>query len=132
MLHGDIGAVGSLAMSKGAPALERISLRLFVPVKPMLAETADDAEQILAEHKDGTAFEYKFDGARIQIHRKGEKVRIFSRRLTDVTDSIPEIVDFVKTQVKASEFLIEGESIREPPLLAQSPVLEGGGFLFWL
>ena len=111
MLHGDIGDVASLAMSKGATALERISLRLFVPVKPMLAEMADDAEQVLAEHKDGTAFEYKFDGARIQIHRKDDKVRIFSRRLTDVTDSIPEIIDFAKTQVKASEFLIEGEIV---------------------
>ena len=111
MLHGDIGDVASLAMSKGATALERISLRLFVPVKPMLAEMADDAEQVLAEHMDGTAFEYKFDGARIQIHRKDDKVRIFSRRLTDVTDSIPEIIDFVKTQVKASEFLIEGEVV---------------------
>jgi len=111
MLHGDIGDVASLAMSKGSPALESISLRLFVPVKPMLAEMADDAQQVLAEHKDGTAFEFKFDGARIQIHRKDEKVQIFSRRLTDVTDSIPEIVDFAKTQVKVSEFLIEGEVV---------------------
>src|SRR6266702_4713711 len=51
------------------------------------ATMADDPQQVLAEHKDGTAFEYKFDGARIQIHRKDEKVQIFSRRLTDVTDS---------------------------------------------
>ena len=111
MLHGDIGDVASLAMSKGATALGRISLRLFVPVKPMLAEMADDAEQVLAEHKDGTAFEYKFDGARIQIHRREDRVRIFSRRLTDVTDSIPEMVDFAKNHVKASEFLIEGEVV---------------------
>jgi len=111
MLHGDIGDVARLAMIKGAPALERISLRLFVPVKPMLAEMADDAEQVLAEHKDGTAFEYKFDGARIQIHRREDRVRIFSRRLTDVTDSIPEMVDFAKNHVKASEFLIEGEVV---------------------
>src|SRR5205807_6018864 len=54
---------------------------------------------------------YKFDGARIQIHRKSDQVRIFSRRLTDVTDSIPEIVDYAKTKVKASEFLIEGEVV---------------------
>jgi DNA ligase-1 len=111
MLHGDIGDVASLAISQGALALEHITLRLFVPIKPMLAEMADDAKQALGEHKDGTAFEYKFDGARIQIHRKGDKVRIFSRRLTDVTDSIPEIVDFAKTQVKAQEFLIEGEVV---------------------
>src|SRR6266566_3549542 len=62
MLHGDIGDVARLAMSKGSTALEKISLRLFVPVKPMLAEMADDAQDVLAEHKDGTAFEYKFDG----------------------------------------------------------------------
>lgn len=111
MLHGDIGDVANRAMSQGADALERITLRLFVPVKPMLAEMADDAQQALEEHKDGIAFEYKFDGARVQIHRKDDKVRIFSRRLTDVTDSIPEIVDFAKTQVKASEFLIEGEVV---------------------
>jgi len=86
-------------------------LRLFVPVKPMLAEMAEDISQVLAEHKDGSAFEYKFDGARIQIHRKQDRVRIFSRRLTDVTDSIPEMVDYAKTKVKASEFLIEGEVI---------------------
>jgi len=111
MLHGDIGDVASLAMSGGATALEKIILRLFVPVKPMLAEMAYDAQQVLAEHEDGTAFEYKFDGARIQIHKKDEEVRIFSRRLTDVTDSIPEIVDFAKTHVKSSEFLIEGEVV---------------------
>src|SRR5437870_11036640 len=59
MLHGDIGEVASLAMSQGAPALERVSLLLFVPIKPMLAEMADDARQVLAEHKGGTSFEYK-------------------------------------------------------------------------
>ncbi len=111
MLHGDIGDVASLAMSEGVAALEGITLRLFVPVKPMLAEMADSVEQALSEHKDGTAFEYKFDGARIQIHRKADKVRIFSRRLTDVTDSIPEIVDFARIHVKASEFLVEGEVV---------------------
>ncbi len=111
MLHGDIGDVASLAMSKGGTALEHIGLSLFVPVKPMLAEMAEDVSQVLAEHRDGTVFEYKFDGARIQIHRKNDKIRIFTRRLTDVTDSIPEIVDFARTQVKASEFLIEGEVV---------------------
>ncbi len=110
MLHGDIGEVASLAMSLGTAGLERIALRLFVPVKPMLAEMAEDSAQVLAEHKDGTAFEYKFDGARIQIHRKKEEIRIFSRRLTDVTDSIPEIVEFARS-LGTSEFLIEGEVV---------------------
>jgi DNA ligase-1 len=111
MLHGDIGDVARIAMTEGAAALARVGLRLFVPVKPMLAEMAEDISQVLAEQKEGSAFEYKFDGARIQIHRKQDRVRIFSRRLTDVTDSIPEMVDYAKTKVKASEFLIEGEVI---------------------
>ncbi len=111
MLHGDLGDVARRAMVEGSPSLEKIGLRLFVPVKPMLAQMADDVGQVLAEHKDGTAFEYKFDGARIQIHRKNDRVRIFSRRLTDVTDSLGEIVEFGKAQVKAPEYLIEGEVV---------------------
>ncbi len=111
MLHGDLGDVAKRALAEGQAGLETIGLRLFVPVKPMLAEMAKSVEQVLAEHEDGTAFEYKFDGARIQIHRKNEKVRIFSRRLTDVTDSLSEIVDFAKTRVKSVEYLIEGEVV---------------------
>ncbi len=111
MLHGDLGDLARRAIVEGPSSVERIGLQLFVPLKPMLAEMAEDIGQVLAEHKDGSAFEYKFDGARIQIHRKEEKVRIFSRRLTDVTDSLSEIVDFAKTQVRASEYLVEGEVI---------------------
>jgi len=111
MLHGDIGDVAKIAMTKGSVALEKVGLRLFVPVKPMLAEMAESIPQVLAEHKEGSAFEYKLDGARIQIHRKQDRIKIFSRRLTDVTDSVPEIVDYAKTKVKSSEFLIEGEVV---------------------
>ncbi len=111
MLHGNLGDVAKRAIVEGQAGLESIVLKLFMPVKPMLAEMAESVEQVLAEHRDGTAFEYKFDGARIQIHRKGEKVRIFSRRLTDVTDSLSEIVDFAKTQVSSDEYLIEGEVV---------------------
>ena len=111
MLHGDIGDVAKIAMTRGGVALEKIGLRLFIPVKPMLAEMAEDVPQVITEHPEGSAFEYKFDGARIQIHRKHDEVRIFSRRLTDVTYSIPEIVDYARSKVKGSEFLIEGEVV---------------------
>jgi len=111
MLHGNLGDLARRAILEGPASVEQVSLRLFVPVKPMLAEMAENVLQVLEEHKDGSAFEYKFDGARIQIHRKGGKVRIFSRRLTDVTDSLSEIVEFAKTQVRASEYLLEGEVV---------------------
>ncbi|HZY95413.1 MAG TPA: ATP-dependent DNA ligase [Candidatus Bathyarchaeia archaeon] len=109
MLHGDIGDVARRAITQGPSSLEQIGLRLFVPVKPMLAENADTIQDVLSEHVEGSAWEYKFDGARFQIHRKGDQVRVYSRRLTDVTDSLPELVDFARTKMNAAEFLVEGE-----------------------
>lgn len=109
MLHGDIGDVARRAIKEGSGSLEKIGLALFTPVKPMLAENADSIDEVLAEHDEGSAWEYKFDGARIQIHRKGDNIRIFSRRLTDVTDSLPEVLELAKTKMKSSEFLVEGE-----------------------
>ena len=111
MLHGDIGDIAKIAITGGPKELQRIGIHLFIPVKPMLAEMAETLETVLREHPDGSAFEYKLDGARIQIHKSGDKVRIYSRRLTDVTDSIGEIVEFAKTKVNASEYLIEGEVV---------------------
>jgi DNA ligase-1 len=111
MLHGDIGDIAKIAITQGPKGLKEIGIRLFVPVKPMLAELAETFETVFKEHPDGTAFEYKLDGARIQIHKSADKVRIYSRRLTDVTDSIGEIVTFAKTKVKAAEYLIEGEIV---------------------
>ena len=111
MLHGDIGDIAKIAITGGPKELQRIGIHLFIPVKPMLAEMAETLETVLREHTDGSAFEYKLDGARIQIHKSGDKVRIYSRRLTDVTDSIGEIVAFAKTKVNASEYLIEGEVV---------------------
>lgn len=111
MLHGDIGDLARKAITEGAIALEKIQLRLFIPVKPMLAEMATDPDEVLTEHHEGSAFEYKFDGARIQIHRKGDEIRIFSRRLTDVTESLSDIVEFARTHVNSSEYLVEGEAV---------------------
>jgi DNA ligase-1 len=67
--------------------------------------------EALKEHGGKTAFEYKLDGARVQIHKQGEIVKIYSRRLTDVTESLPEIAEAVKNNVKAEEAILEGEVI---------------------
>jgi len=72
---------------------------------------ADNVDEALKEHGGKTAFEYKMDGARVQIHKLGDDVRVFSRRLTDVTDSLPEIVETAKKNVKAKEAILEGEVI---------------------
>jgi DNA ligase-1 len=111
MLTGDIGEVAALAKAKGEKGLEAVGFKLFKPVKPMLAQTAADVREALEELGGEAAFEYKLDGARIQIHKAGDTVRIFSRRLTDVTDSLPEIVEQVRNEAKAKEAIVEGEVI---------------------
>lgn len=117
MLSGDLASVAFRVLTKGEEALEQVSIRLFVPLKPMLADVASSTEEaidILGE----AAFEYKLDGARIQIHKDGEQVRIYSRQLTEVTQSIPEIADIVLRKVHSSRAVLEGEVIafRDRPL----------------
>src|SRR6266508_2814833 len=77
---GDLSAVAALARSGGAAALTAATPRLFVPLLPMLAELATDFDTVLAAHGGRTAIEYKYDGARIQLHRDGDRVAIWTRR----------------------------------------------------
>ncbi len=111
MLLGDIGEVAKLALTEGSAGLRNVRLELFRPVKPMLAEMSYDLDEVLDEHGGTSAFEYKLDGARIQIHRLGNRVRIYSRRLSDVTESLPDIIEIAKTQIHALSFLVEGEVV---------------------
>lgn len=111
MLTGDTGEVAGMAKVEGGEGLSRLQFQLFRPIKPMLAQTADDVNEALDEHGGETAFEQKLDGARIQIHKSVDDVRIYSRRLTDVTHSFPEIVQLVRAAVKAREGILEGEVI---------------------
>ena len=110
MMMGDVGRVAELALTN-PDAIASAKIELFNPVRPMLAEMADSIGKILEYHRNGTAFEYKYDGARIQIHKLGDTVRIFSRRLSDVTASIPEIVTLVKGAAAGKRVLLEGEVI---------------------
>ncbi len=110
MFLGDLGRVADIALTQGLPGLQAAGLRLLSPLKPMLAEMAESPDEVLREHGGETAIEFKLDGARIQIHRAGDAVRIFSRRLTDVTESLPEIVAFARG-LPASRFLLEGEVV---------------------
>ncbi len=111
MLAGDIAEVAGIAKIKGRQGLIDLQFQLFRPVKPMLAQMAEDVEEALEEHGGKAVFEYKLDGARIQIHKFGDDVRVYSRRLTDVTDSFPEIVTSIRQKVGACEAILEGEVI---------------------
>ncbi|MGQ9460530.1 MAG: ATP-dependent DNA ligase [Candidatus Bathyarchaeaceae archaeon] len=111
MLTGDIGEVAAIAKTKGREGITKLQFQVFRPIKPMLAQTAGDVDEALREHDGETAFEHKLDGARVQIHKAGDTVRIYSRRLTDVTESFPEIVQLAQKEVKAKEAILEGEII---------------------
>ncbi len=109
MLTGNLGEVALVALTQGEEGLEGIKPELFVPLKPMLAETADNPEEAIKEHGGRTVFEYKFDGARVQIHRLGDEVRIYSRRLSDVTESVPDVVSLVLRFLPRVGVIVEGE-----------------------
>ncbi len=111
LLLGDLSAVAALALGQGADALTAAQSRLFVPLLPMLAELAVDFENVLAAHDGSTALEYKYDGARIQLHRDGDRVAVWSRRLSDVTRSLPDIVTIARRDLGLAPFILDGEVV---------------------
>ncbi len=111
MLLGDLGLVAKIALEQGRTGVREVKVRPFNPIKPMLAEKAESIVDALEEHGFHSAFEFKFDGIRAQIHKFGDKVKIFSRRLKEITESFPEIVSLIKREVKAREAVLEGEIV---------------------
>ena len=111
MFIGDLGKIAEIALIKGKEGILNIGIEIFHPIKPMLAEMSYDLKEVFKEHGGKTALEYKLDGARVQIHKKNDKIRIFSRRLSDVTESLPDIVELIKEKIKGEEFIIDGEVI---------------------
>jgi len=111
MTLGDIGEVAVVAKTEGTLGLSRIGFKVFRPVSLMLAQMAENVAEALKEQEGKTAFEYKYDGARIQIHKSGDRVKVFSRRLTEVTESLPEIVEMARENIVAEEAILEGEVV---------------------
>ena len=113
MLAGSVPEVATAAMLEGEASLSRFELTLFRPVLPMLATPADDVDAAL-ERLGTAAFELKLDGARVQVHKQGDVVRVFTRRLHEVTNAVPEIVEAVKA-FDAEELILDGEAIALRP-----------------
>ncbi|HZD54180.1 MAG TPA: ATP-dependent DNA ligase [Woeseiaceae bacterium] len=109
MLAGNPAIVAAAAITEGRTGLDAFRLALLQPVQPMLAQTAEDPAAALQAFETA-AFEYKLDGARIQVHKADGEIRIFTRRLNDVSARLPEIVELVRG-VPARTLILDGEAI---------------------
>ena len=113
MLSGDHGATASAAFAGGAQALSEVGLEVGRPIQPMLAAPGDDVGAAL-EKTGPAAVEYKLDGARLQVHRRGDDVRAFTRSLDDITARVPEVVEAVLA-LPARELVLDGEAVALRP-----------------
>ena len=109
MLSGDVGETARVAVTGGREALEAFRLRLFRPLAPMLASPCDGAEEALEIHPR-VRVELKLDGARIQVHKDGKTVRVYTRQLNEVTAAVPEVVE-AALALPAETLVLDGEAI---------------------
>lgn len=113
MITGNLATAAHAAFTEGAAGLARFTLQTLRPVQPMLAQTATDVHDALA--RLGTAaFEYKLDGARVQVHKRGTAVAVYTRALNDVSAAVPEIVASIRA-LPADELILDGETIALRP-----------------
>jgi DNA ligase 1 len=106
---GGVAPVAKAALTGGISALAQFSIRLMQPVLPMLAQPAADIAAALSA-LGKAILEWKLDGARVQVHKSGDEVRVYTRNLNDVTAAVPEVVNALKG-VKAQSLILDGEAI---------------------
>jgi len=114
-LTNDWAKVASVAKSKGIPGLELIEMTIGVPIKVMLALKVDTIDDGFERTGKPAAAEFKYDGFRIQAHKSGKNIWLFTRRLENVTKQFPDVVDFVKNQVKGDNFILDSEAVGYDP-----------------
>ena len=109
MLRGDLGAVAAIALADGVAGLRAVTLELLRPIQPMLASPGDDLAGAL-ERISPAAVEYKLDGVRVQVHRRGDEVGVFTRTLDDITARVPEVVA-AALALPTDAAVLDGEAI---------------------
>ena len=114
MLGGDLPAVAAAALTGGHAALAQFTLKVGRPVGPMLAQTATGLEDALLRLGGTAVFEAKLDGARLQIHRDGDRVSLYTRSLDDVTARLPEVVE-ATLALPVTSLIADGEAIALRP-----------------
>jgi DNA ligase-1 len=109
MLSGDLTRTAEIAIAEGEDGLRDVGFEIFRPILPMLASTAASASDAV-ESFDRSSVEWKLDGIRIQIHRRDEEIRVYTRNLNEITDALPGIVDAVRA-LPATQAVFDGEAL---------------------
>jgi ATP-dependent DNA ligase I len=110
MTAGALAPVAHAALVDGLPGLSRFSVQIFQPVQPMLAQSAENLDAAFDALGPELALEWKLDGARIQVHKSGSEVRVFTRNLRDVSLAVPEVIEACRT-LPVEQAILDGEVI---------------------
>jgi DNA ligase-1 len=110
-ISSDLGRVANIIAEQGLEGIKKFQVVVFEPIRPMLAERLSSPEEILDKLGGKCVAEYKYDGERVQAHKKGNEVTLYSRRLEDISSQYPDAVELVKEHVKAEEAILEGECV---------------------
>ena len=113
MMAGGAANIARTVLTEGEPGLKKFDIQLFRPVQPMLAQPAEDIHEALSELGEA-ALEYKFDGARVQVHKSGDQIAVYSRSMNDVSAAVPEVVHAVRN-MPASDLILDGEVLSLDP-----------------
>jgi DNA ligase-1 len=110
MVTNDLGIVAAAAKKGGIEGLKGLGIEINRPIKMMLSQISPDIDADIREMKEA-AIEWKFDGVRVQIHKAGNLVTIYSRKLENVTNSLPDLVEIIRKHVKAEYAILDGEAV---------------------
>ncbi len=110
-IHGNLGEIAKISLTDGLEGLKKIKLTLFTPIKAMLADSIDSIDELFENEIPEIALEYKYDGVRVQIHKLKTEVRLYSRRLKEITSSFPEIVELIAKSIPNQSIILEGEIV---------------------
>jgi len=110
-ISSDLGKVAKTVAEKGLKSVEKFKVSLGNPIRPMLAERLGSPEEILEKLGGKCMAEFKYDGERVQAHKQGDNVTLFSRRLENITDQYPDAAELFKKYVKARDAIIEAECV---------------------
>ncbi|MBY9001143.1 MAG: DNA ligase, partial [Candidatus Heimdallarchaeota archaeon] len=103
----DIEFVAKTLFAEGIESIRKVEVKVFNPIRVMLAQRVSSSEELLERFGGTVSLEYKYDGLRVQIHKKGSTIKLFSRRPENITNQFPDVIKFINEAAMVEEFIIE-------------------------